>query len=78
MIQKIIISPKKLPQDFTQHSKLYERFMKIKQWKLLKPFMKKEKETSWHPKPKSFFIIFSIFNAGTSGQITTAFSEYNH
>ena len=30
-------------QDFTQHSKFYERFMKIKQWCLLKNLLRKEK-----------------------------------
>jgi hypothetical protein len=30
-------------QDFVQHSKLYERFMKIKQWGLLKTLLRKEK-----------------------------------
>jgi hypothetical protein len=30
-------------QDFVQHSKLYERFMKIKQWGLLKNILRKEK-----------------------------------
>ena len=30
-------------EDFVQHSKLYERFMKIKQWGLLKNLLKKEK-----------------------------------
>jgi hypothetical protein len=30
-------------QDFVQHSKLYERFMKIKQWGMLKNLLRKEK-----------------------------------
>ena len=34
--------PEETKEDFKLHSKLYERFMKIKQWKLLKPFMKRE------------------------------------
>src|SRR5258708_2039960 len=34
--------PEETTQDFKKHSKLYERFMRIKQWKLLAPFMKKE------------------------------------
>jgi hypothetical protein len=33
--------PAETKEDFKQHSKLYERFMRIKQWKLLKPFVKK-------------------------------------
>jgi hypothetical protein len=32
--------------------------MKIKQWKLLKPFMKKEKETNGDGKPKSLLNFF--------------------
>jgi hypothetical protein len=35
--------PKETAQDFVQHSKLYERFMKIKQWGLLKNLLRKEK-----------------------------------
>jgi hypothetical protein len=50
--------PEETKEDFNQHSKLYERFMKIKQWKLLKPFMKKEKETNGAGKPKSLFHFF--------------------
>lgn len=38
--------PEEAKQDFQQHSKLYERFMRIKKWKLLQPFLKKEKEES--------------------------------
>jgi hypothetical protein len=34
---------------------LYERFMRIKQWKLLRPFLKKNGEKS---KTKSLFQIF--------------------
>jgi len=34
--------PEETTQDFKKHSKLYERFMRIKQWKLLAPFMKKD------------------------------------
>jgi len=33
-------TPEETQQDFTKHSKLYERFMRIKQWKLLAPFLK--------------------------------------
>ncbi|HTQ63505.1 MAG TPA: hypothetical protein VMI12_01840 [Puia sp.] len=32
--------PEETARDFRSHSKLYERFMKIKQWSLLKPFLK--------------------------------------
>ncbi len=34
--------PAETSADFKQHSKLYERFMRIKQWKLLNPFLKKK------------------------------------
>ena len=34
--------PEETTQDFKKRSKLYERFMRIKQWSLLKPFMRKE------------------------------------
>lgn len=33
--------PAETTEDFKQHSKLYERFMRVKQWTLLKPFLKK-------------------------------------
>jgi hypothetical protein len=35
--------PNDSAQDFVKHSKLYERFMKIKQWGLLKNLLRKEK-----------------------------------
>jgi hypothetical protein len=38
--------PEETKEDFRQHSKLYERFMQIKQWKLLQPFMKKDGSTT--------------------------------
>lgn len=34
--------PEETTEDFKAHSKLYERFMRLKQWRLLKPFMKKD------------------------------------
>ncbi len=43
--------PEETKEDFKQHSKLYERFMRIKQSSLLKPFMKKD-----------FVKFFSIFS----------------
>src|SRR6201990_2407005 len=36
--------PEETKEDFKKHSKLYERFMRIKQWKLLAPFMKHHAE----------------------------------
>jgi hypothetical protein len=50
--------PEETTQDFKQHSKLYERFMQIKQWKLLKPFLRKEKETDGNRKSRSLFSLF--------------------
>ena len=47
--------PAETTEDFKQHSKLYERFMRIKQWKLLRPFLKSSSEKS---KTKSLFSIF--------------------
>jgi len=35
--------PEETAQDFVQHSKLYERFMKIKQWGLMKTLLRREK-----------------------------------
>ena len=34
--------PEETTEDFKKHSSLYERFMRIKQWKLLKPFLRKD------------------------------------
>jgi hypothetical protein len=36
--------PEETTQEFKKHSKLYERFMRIKQWKLLAPFRKNHGE----------------------------------
>lgn len=47
--------PAETTADFKQHSKLYERFMRIKQWKLLRPFLKSSADK---PKTKSLFSIF--------------------
>ena len=43
--------PEETKEDFKQHSKLYDRFMRIKQWKMLKLFLKKD-----------FVKLFSIFS----------------
>ncbi|MDP4150387.1 MAG: GNAT family N-acetyltransferase [Bacteroidota bacterium] len=45
--------PEETTRDFKKHSKLYERFMRIKQSRLLAPFRKKE-----HKGAKSLFHIF--------------------
>jgi hypothetical protein len=50
--------PEETTQDFKQRSKIYERFMQIKQWKLLKPFLRKEKEGNGNRKSKSLFGVF--------------------
>jgi hypothetical protein len=36
--------PEETKEDFEKHSKLYERFMRIKQSRFLQPFLKKDKE----------------------------------
>ncbi len=48
--------PEETSADFKKYSKLYERFMRIKQWKLLQPFMKKSSAKG--SKAKSLFQIF--------------------
>jgi hypothetical protein len=47
--------PAETTEDFKKHSKLYERFMRIKQWKLLRPFLKNSTDKQ---KSKSLFSIF--------------------
>lgn len=47
--------PAETKEDFKKRSKLYERFMRIKQWTLLQPFLKKSSEKA---KSKSLFHIF--------------------
>lgn len=49
--------PEQTSEEFKQNSKLYERFMKVKQSKLLSLFRKKE-SSGGSPKPKSFFHYF--------------------
>ncbi len=50
--------PEETSADFKQHSRLYERFMRIKKWKLLKPFLKKESGSSG----KSRSVLSYFFN----------------
>ena len=45
--------PEETKEDFKQHSKLYERFMRIKQWKLLAPLMKSPKNENESDRSKS-------------------------
>jgi hypothetical protein len=47
--------PEETVEDFKQHSKLYERFMRIKQWKLLGAFRKKNTEGKSKSLLKMFF-----------------------
>jgi hypothetical protein len=53
--------PEETTEDFQKHSKLYERFMQIKQWKLLKPFLKKDKPGKGSGTIKSAFQYFFNF-----------------
>lgn len=53
--------PEETTEDFKKHSKLYERFMQIKQWKLLKPFLKKDKPIKGAGSIKSIFQYFFNF-----------------
>ncbi|MBC7829091.1 MAG: GNAT family N-acetyltransferase [Chitinophagaceae bacterium] len=53
--------PEETTEDFKKHSKLYERFMQIKQWKLLKPFLKKDKPGKGAGALKSIFQYFFNF-----------------
>jgi N-acetylglutamate synthase-like GNAT family acetyltransferase len=50
--------PAETAEDFKKHSSLYERFMKIKQWSLLKPFLRKEPVSTGASRPKSFLHYF--------------------
>lgn len=51
--------PEETKEDFQKHSKLYERFMRIKQWKLLKPFLKKD---GGNPSKKLKSVLSYFFN----------------
>jgi hypothetical protein len=42
-------TPSETAQEFSSNSKIYERFMKLKQSSLLQWFRKKENNTSKHP-----------------------------
>jgi len=52
--------PEETKQYFKENVKGFERLLRFKKWKLLKPFMKKEKEGNNGGKPKSF--LHSLFN----------------
>jgi hypothetical protein len=52
--------PEETKEFFKKKSKILERLQRIKQWKLLKPFLKKDKEGNGG-KSKSLFNLFSNF-----------------
>src|ERR1700722_19936176 len=45
--------PEETTQEFRRHSKLYERFMQIKQWKLLAPFLRLRDDDHGTPHQKT-------------------------
>jgi hypothetical protein len=53
--------PEETIQDFKKHSSLYERFMRIKQWKLLKPLLRRDKDSKKADKSKSLLHFFFHF-----------------
>jgi hypothetical protein len=52
--------PEETKQFFEENKKGFERLLKFKQWKLLKPFMKKDKERNGGSRPKS--LLHHLFN----------------
>ncbi len=50
--------PAETKEFFEKKSKVYERLLQIKQWKFLRPFLKKEKERSIPAKQKSILNYF--------------------
>ena len=53
--------PEETKEFFEENKSILERLLRFKQWKLLKPFMKKEKEENDDnngSKPKSFIQMF--------------------
>ncbi len=50
--------PEETKEYFEKNKKGFERLLRFKRWKLLKPFMKKEKNGG--EKPKSFFSLFNF------------------
>ncbi|HRP31231.1 MAG TPA: GNAT family N-acetyltransferase [Agriterribacter sp.] len=54
--------PAATQEDFRQHSKLYERFMRIKKWKLLQPFLKKEEPGNGTKSKSGKSLLHFIFN----------------
>ena len=52
--------PEETKEFFKENVSGFERLLRLKQWKLLKPFMKKEKESVGSSKPKS--LLYHFFN----------------
>ena len=52
--------PEETKDHFEKKSKVYERLLRIKQWKFLQPFLKKDKDDSSYKKMKS--LLHQIFN----------------
>jgi len=50
--------PEETKQYFEENVKGFERLLRFKRWKLLKPFLKKEKDGNGGGKPKSLFHLF--------------------
>lgn len=53
--------PEETKQFFEKKKNVLERLLRIKQWKLLRPFLKKEKDGNGRNKLKSFFHYFFNF-----------------
>ena len=53
--------PEETKEFFEKKKNVLERLLRIKQWKLLRPFMKKEKDVNGPGKLKTFFHFFSNF-----------------
>ncbi|MBC7874994.1 MAG: GNAT family N-acetyltransferase [Ferruginibacter sp.] len=53
--------PEETKEFFKENVKGFERLLRFKQWKLLRPFMKKDKEKNSSGKPKSFLHHFFHF-----------------
>ena len=63
--------PEETKEEFKKHSKLYERFMRIKQSRLLK-FLKKNKKRA--AKSKNFFIVVNFLNIVINKKVVLGFS----
>ncbi|MEI9945527.1 MAG: GNAT family N-acetyltransferase [Chitinophagaceae bacterium] len=53
--------PEETKQYFKENVKGFERLLRFKKWKLLKPFLRKEKDGNGGGKPKSF--LYSLFHS---------------